>query len=234
MTDSAPQLEMPSPLHLVRETVASFSTDKSKSSVATLDSQTLIDLGLILTDKDRDDADALIWLIEDLGDVPISRSAFYRFACEFKDRYKAIVKKYREQLAKLSIEHATDGKFENMAAVLKNQLARLMAQKVIDTDDLAELQGRELGAIIALLDGWGRGKFKSAELTIKQQKLESDMAKRDQEIEKLKFDLDERKRQLAAKVNEAKREIEGATDTTGKVTRQSVFDQLDKIMKGEA
>lgn len=179
-----------------------------------LDKSTLVDVGLSLVDRQRHNIEAYEIVCRDMGDEAISQSAFYRFASEFKTRYDRIRKKYRERLARLSIDQATSGQAEGMAAVLKTQLFRLMAEKVVDTDDLAQLQGRELATIVSMIDSWTRAKDRDREFVLKSAESEQRAAKAEAELALVQQRLDRLPEQVKL-LRQRIDEIEGAIERGG-------------------
>lgn len=238
MTDTAinpaaAAASMPSTLDLVRETVESFDTQPTKSSVIELDRQTLFDLGIILVDKDRHAADGLAWLVKEFGEEAISRSAYYRFVPEFRERFNLIRRRYREKLARLTIDQATRGMDGELRDVLQVNLTRLMAEKIVDTNDLAQLDGKELNAIVSMLDGWTRATHKDRELSLKEQDserkaaiLEADLQKATAELALTRQKIDRLPEQLKA-LQKRLESIEGAV-SAGKKVDATIFAEIKR------
>lgn len=197
---------IPGPLQRVTEVVDSYATDKSRSSLLGVDRQQLIDVGLVLVEPDRPIGDGLKLLDQELGEGAVSRSAYYRFAADFRDRYAALTAAYKRkarELAELAIDEATGGQQDGLATVIKTQLLRLSAEGLITADDLREFSGKHLSAVISLLDGHTQAKFRAEELRLKAEdaerkaaKLEADLAKLEQHVEKLRLDNQRRQDEL--------------------------------------
>lgn len=204
---------IPGVLQRVREVVESYATDKSPSSVLGFDQQTLIDLGLILVDPERAIGDGLTWLGAEFPDEPISKSAFYRFAADFRDRYQALTAKYRRdacRLAEAAIDAVTaGGKQDDLAGVIKTQFMRLAAEGLLTADDIREFDGRTLGQMISILDSHTNVKFKLQEMQLKREdaerkatKLEADLTAKDREWELKRSRIDDQLKQLREQVDE--------------------------------
>jgi len=235
MSNTTPQPAMPSPRELVAETVDCFDVDKSKSSVLALDRPMLIDVGLILVDRERPDLDGYQHIIEELADeFAVSRSAYFRWASDFRHRFSAVRQTHRQRLAKLSIEHATQGRTDDTAQLLIAQMMRLAAERAVDADDLAQLEGKELSSIIAMIDGWSRGKHNQAKLDLTQQQHEQRAEKLQAEIEKLQIDNEQRRQQLVAAEREVKAKVEEQAKQGKSFTREDVIAMISKITKGDA
>jgi len=183
--------KMPGKIDMVIETVDSFATDKSRSTVVGIDKPLQIDLGLILIDPERPIGDGLQFLNDEIGEGHISQSAFYRFATEFRDRYERIVARYRSQalrIAELAIDEATAGRQDNMATVLKTQLLRLASEKAVTADDLGAFQGKQLSSVISLIDGHTRALMSAKEFELKVEEHERKAEKLEADIERIKAD----------------------------------------------
>lgn len=242
MTDSLPQSEsagtapiagMPSTLDLVRETVESFAIAPSKSTVIALDAQTLIDLGVILVDKDCNAADGLVWLVKEFGEEAISRSAYYRFVPEFRQRFSGIRARYRERLARLAIDQVTRGTQGELRDVLQVHLTRLMAEKIVDTNDLAQLEGKELSTIVTMLDGWTRAGHKDRELSLKEQDSERKAAKLEADLQKANAEvalLQQRLSRLPDQLKALQKRLESAevAAAAGKKVDAAVFAEIKR------
>jgi hypothetical protein len=195
---------MPAVSAMVAETLDTFGTDKSRSSLLDLDRQVLEAVSMLVVDKDHNLNDGLALLREQLAEAAPSQSAYYRFAADLRDRFDEIRRRYRTRLVRLAVEDSTAGN-EDLANVLTSQVLRLCAERAVDADDLGQLEGRELGGMIAVIDGWTKARFKGRELELKAaeaegkaQKLEAELALARQRLDDLPRRVREIERQLKA------------------------------------
>ena len=225
---------MPSDVTLVREAVDSFDTEPSRSRLMGVEKPMLVELGLIIVDKDRHAHEGFEHMAAEFGDAAVRKSAYYEFVAEFRSRFDRIRRRYRERLARLNIEHATKGHGDDMASVLQVQLMRLLAEKAVGTDDLAQLEGKELGAMIAMIDGWTRAAMKREEIDLKVAEGERKAAKLEEDLRKLRIENDQREERRKQAAEKAKGDVDRIANQKGEITRADVLQMIDSIMKGEA
>jgi len=242
-TAAAPtRLAMPARADLVSEAIARLDTAGLRSQLLALDSRTLADLGLRLTDRNWSVLEAVRWLNIELGHSPdddmpsggIDKNAVYRFAAHFRRLYAQVRAEHARRIARLSVEAACDGEIASMARVAQSRLMDLVAERLVETDNLEELTGSEMSAAIATVDAWARGQIKREELALK-------MAESERRARKLEADLQVTQARLAAlggrvkaAAEEARRDVRAAAADSrdGRLSVDEVYQALDRAMKG--
>jgi len=194
----------------------------------------LVELGVIIVDGKRSAHEGFDHMVAEFGDAAVRKSAYYEFVSEFRSRFDRVRRRYRERLARLSIETATAGRRDDMASVLQVQLMRLLAEKAVSTDDLAQLEGKELGAMISMIDGWSRAGMKREEIDLKIAEGDRKAVKLEEELRKLRIENDQREERRKQAAEKAKGDVERITKHKGDLTREDVLQMIDSIMKGEA
>lgn len=232
---------MPAKPDLVAETIKRFDTAGLRSQLLKLDTPTLEALGLLLTDRERTIADAVKWLADELGEDAVNQRAVYRFAEHFRRLFGQVRSEHARRIARLSVADATGEHVGTMHQVATAQLVNLVTEKLVETDNLEQLSGTELSAMIATLDGLTRAKLKEQELALKvadgerkAQKLASDLEKLEQQITTMRLDNERRQREIERAGAAAKQQAEEKAKVSGgAISREEVYELIDKVMKGE-
>lgn len=230
---------MPARPVLVREAIARFDTAGLRSQLLKLDTVTLEALGALLADRKQTVADAVRWLEAELGEegeVGVNKNAVYRFSDHFRRLYGQVRGEHARRIARLSVEHATAGRVGAMARVAGARLVDLVTEKLLDTDDLEQLSGRELAGVIATLEGVSKADFKAQELALKTAEAEQRAQKLAAELDRIKLDLEQRRSRLHAAAGQAKAEADRKAQQSGhnSISREDVYRMIDQVMKGEA
>jgi uncharacterized small protein (DUF1192 family) len=228
-------LVMPPKGLLVHETIKRFDVAGLRSQLLKLDTVTLEDLGLRLVNRELTIADALRWLSDELGgEDAVNKNAVYRFAEHFRRIYDQVRAEHARRIARLRVEDATAGHVETMSRVATARMVDLVTERLVETSNLEELDGKQIGAIIATLEGLSKADFKRQELALKAAESEQRVAKLAAEIEKLKADAERRDIERQRAAAHAKATAQSKSEQTGTVTREEVFRLIDQVMRGEA
>lgn len=197
---------MPSRTALVDEALRRLETAGLRSKLLELDSATLRDLAIRLTDMKLTVADAYRWLNESLGGDDTSGgqvvddNAVYRFAANFRQLYRQVQSEHARRLVRLSIDQATHGNVTAQAQVAQARLIELVAEKLVETDNLEDLSSKDLAGVIATVDAWTKGQIKAAELELKREQAEHRAAKLEADIERMQREQARKDRQIEERV----------------------------------
>jgi hypothetical protein len=190
MAETPSQLAMPPRIELVREAVARFDTAGLRSQLLKLDQKTLEDLGLRLTDRQISVRQAWEWLNNELGGI--DDNAVYRFADHFRRLYQQVRGEHARRIARLSVDQATAGNVGAMHKVANARLIELVTAKLVETDNLEDLDPKEVMNLIVALDAHSKVELKREELLVKvaaseraRLKLQSDLVKAQLERQQL-------------------------------------------------
>lgn len=246
MTQTPSSITMPAKPQLVAEAVARLDVLGLRSGLMELDTRTLTDLGMQLTDRKVTVRDAGKWLNKELGgtdDEPVvPERNVYRYAENFRKVYGQVRSEHARRVARLSVENATEGNVATMAKVATQRLVDLVAEKLTETDNLEELSATELSAAISTLDGLNKHKIKEAELALKTAegerkaaRLEADLAKMQAQLQQLQAENEAREAARRKAADTARQTLDTVSGKSGgTVTRQQVLEILDAVMKGDA
>jgi hypothetical protein len=196
MAEKAEKLAMPPRIELVREAVARFDTAGLRSQLLKLDTSTLENLGLRLTDREISVRQTWEWLNKDLGgtaDEPaIDDNAVYRFSDHFRRLYQQVRGEHARRIARLSVDEATASNVQSMHKVANARLIELVTERLVATDNLEELEAKEVMNLIVALDAHSKVELKREELLVKvaaseraRLKLQSDLVKAQLERQQL-------------------------------------------------
>ncbi len=168
---------MPARTELVAEAIARLDTAGLRSQLLELDTPTLRDLGLWLTDREMTVAQAHRLLCDALGqdggkgpadgEDSVDYKAVHRFAANFRGIYQQVRAEHARRIARLSVADATQGNVDLQARVLQSRLMELVAEKVVETSNLEELSGSEISAVIQTAMGYSNAQLKREELALK-------------------------------------------------------------------
>ncbi len=200
MAEAAANLSMPSKVAMVDETIARFDTAGVRSQLLALDGATLRGLGLMLTDKAVTVLEAYLWLEKECGgtveEPAYNKNAVYRLAEHFRRIYAQVRREHAQRLARLTVEHATEGNVAAMQQVAHNRLSELLAERLVESDSLEDLTPSELGAMISAQANYQAGQLELAKLKLKQAedlrkatKLEDDLKTSELKRQELADDL---------------------------------------------
>lgn len=185
---------MPSRAELVTESIGRLDTAGVRSQLVELDTVTLHDLCLRITDRAVKIAEAHKWLNTELGgddaNQIVDDNAVYRFAANYRPIYDQVRAEHARRVARLSVEHATAGNVEAMHRVGMTRLVDLVTEKLVETNNIEDLSGNELGAMIATLQGITKANIKREELALKAAESEQRVAKLEAESALLRQRLD--------------------------------------------
>ena len=137
-------------------------------------------------------------------------------------------------MARLSVAHATDGNISAMTRLARNRLAELVAEKLVAVDSIDDVD-KQVGRLASVVADAETARIKTDELGLKRQDLQRRLDESEAKLERARLDLDERKRQLEASINAAKKTVQGAVEGGSKsMDAGDVIAILDRVMKGEA
>lgn len=129
----------------VREALLRFETcTKRPGTMLSLSQDTLFEIGLLLSDPKLSMLDAwkqtneLLGPGEDGGEA-VTRSTFYRFGDRFKALLGQVTAEYAQRKIRLTVANATDDNIAKLNKLSRHRFAELLAEKLVDTDDLDEI-----------------------------------------------------------------------------------------------
>lgn len=229
MTEQPSNITMPPRSQIVTEAVARLDVMGLRSGVLELDTQTLIDLGLLLTDRKVTVRDAGKWLNKELNgseDEPVvPERNLYRYADSFRRVYGQVRAEHARRIARLTVDHAGQGNVDRMSLVATQRLTDLIAEKLVETDNLEELSGTELSAAITTLQGLAHQRIKQAELALKQAEGERKAARLEADLAKIKSDIQARNADLSRRIAEITKRVDAMSTATaqGKTITPTIF-----------
>lgn len=240
-TPSTVTLQMPPRTSLVAEAIGRLATAGVRSQLLNVDEWTMHDLGMRLTDRSLTVAAAHRWINQELGAAEgsevIDDNAVYRFAEHFRRIYGQVEAEHRHRIARLTVEHATDGNIQAMTRVARARLASLVAERLVDANSVEDIES-SLPRLAAAINDAERMAFDTQQLQLKQAEGERKQLKLEADLQTANL----RAQELQRKLDEASAKFRQAVDakaeqnaTQGKqLTREDVYELLDKVMKGEA
>lgn len=217
-------LRMPSTADLVAETVDTFETQKCKARIVGLDRGTLISIGIQLIERDIPTVEVWRCLTKEHGEDVCSRSAWFVYAAEFRERFDRVRKAHRNRIARLTVGDATDGQVNDMARMIQFNLVSLMAERVADAQTLENLTGKDQQAMMIMLDNLTRAAQKERELELKADESERKAAKLEEDLKKSEL----QRRQMLQKIEEYTRQVEEtikskqSSRTSDKITPEEI------------
>lgn len=233
-------LVMPPREQLVAEAVARLDTAGVRSKALSFDTPTLRDLCLRLTDRKVTVKDAHAWLNKELGaDLAagdtqlVDDNVLYRFADNFRRIYGQVRREHASRVARLTVDHATDGNIRNMTRVARNRLAEMTAERLVSADNLDDLGAAEINAALSAVQLSLRAEFDTAKLELDRRTAEQRAEKLEAEIEKIRGDqarkdsqIEERVKALQARIDELSKRAQ-----SGKSIDPAVFARIrDELM----
>lgn len=229
----ANNLTMPSPIDLVKQTVDSYSVDRSKSPLAGLAPATLLAVGLMLVDTSKTISDALAALYEDEGEDVCSRSAFYNFASDFRVRFDRVRKDHRARIARLTAGDITDGQLKSQTDLIKARLIGLLAERSVDVATLENLNTRDLNAMLQLTRMIDEGDRDNRALQLKAEDSERKQAKLEADLEEAQLKRD----RLQQQIDEFTRKVEdtvraASVGNNGPVLTPEVITEIRRAVLG--
>ncbi|MEO0966229.1 MAG: hypothetical protein AAFY08_14060 [Planctomycetota bacterium] len=244
---------VPSRPRLVDEALARFEVLGIRSRLLGLDSATLRDLGLRLVTPPRNVAAVHRWLNAELGvsdeavaegreagEGGVDDNALHRFDAHFRKTYEQVRREHARRVARLTVEHATDGNIRSMTRVAQLRLVELTAEKLVEAENFDDLGKAVNAAMFAVKFAQDRDlavadfERKQRETSAKLELAEKRTAKLEAEVARLNQDIEERQRRLDAAVTQAKAQVAEEGEETGIVDADTVIEILDRVMKGQA
>lgn len=233
MTDEQQTISMPAKPAMVHETVKRFDAAGLRSQLLELDTVTLEALGLMLVDRESNVHQAYKWLNAELGGTDeeplVDHKAVYRFAAHFRRLYEQVRREHARRIARLRVQDATQGNVDQMATVLQHGLVEHLAEKIVSTDDVGDLSGRELGAMVSTLDGLTKAKHKEQELRLKA-------AEAERKAEQAAAELRIKQQRIEDRVRSLQKRIDDLSTRTqkGESIDPAVFSQIREELAGLA
>jgi hypothetical protein len=168
---------MPDRVDLVKEAIARFDTLGMRSQLLALDTPTLEDLGLLLSDREISVREAWVRLNKALGvDVTapggeageaVDIRAVYRWAEKFRPVYAQVRAEHARRIARLSVAAATGEQADAMTRVAQARVTELLAEKLVEANSIEELSSSQVAATLMMVDGWTKAGLKREELALK-------------------------------------------------------------------
>ena len=216
---------MPDRSQRVRETMLRFeSMSRRPSSMLALDDDQLFQVGMFLSERELSISDAWLETNALLGpDEEVPRSTFYNFADRFKSTLRQVTAEYAQRRARLSVSNATDDSIRNMTKLARHRFVELLAEKLVSTDDLAEIDRymSKMGALLADSERAQLGEEKleldrlNYERLVRETRAKLDLSEQrveqmQQDAERKRARIDERLSQLQSRIESlAKRAARG-------------------------
>ena len=230
---------MPSRSDLVAEALARFDTSPRKNSLLELDTVTLSDLGLRLTDRSSPAADAYRWLSTELGgseDSPaVSNGAFYRFCEVFREMYDQVRAEHARQLARLNVDRATDGNITNMTRLARLRLVEMAAEELVAADGIDDVE-KTVSKLAGVIADAEATQHRAGELDIKRRNLERQIEETEAKNAKLQQEYQLREQ----RIEERLKALQTQLDQLAKRARQgesidpAIFDRIRDELTGVA
>lgn len=202
---------------MVEETIERLHNQGKRSQLHGLDSVTLKDMCMRLTDRSfGTTADVYRWLNKELGgtdeEPAIDDNAVYRYAQSFRQTFNGIRKEHTYRMAKLTVDESTGGDIENMTKLAQLRLVELVTEQLLGADDVSsDLTPNEVRNAYAIINNAQVNQRddvkleKAVELADQRiANLEADLNKKNLEIKEKQDKLDKAKAELEALENQAK------------------------------
>lgn len=210
-------LEMPDRSQRVREALLRFETLTTRpSTMMALSDEQLYEIGLLLSDRELSIADALRESNASLGlEEPITRRTFYRFADKFKKLLGQVTAEYAQRCVRLTVANATDDNIAKLNRVSRHRYAELLAEKLVDTDDLVEIE-RYMGKMSSFLAEAERARQADERIELDQldyeRRLSDTRSKLDlseHRVEQMKQDAADKKAKINERLSQLQTQIDG-------------------------
>ncbi len=223
-------LRMPSREERVRQVVDRLDTMGLRSKLVELDTPTLVDLGMRLSDRTLTTADAHRWLNTELGgdeeNQVVDDNQVYRFAAHFKRIYSQVTSEHARRIVKLNVAHATDANIETMAKVAQHQLVELTTEKLIDADNLDDFTAQQFGLLLSSVGQQLKTQHDTAKLALEARladqraaKLEAEVTRLRQRIEEDRREAEQQRAAQAKAIEEAQRAVDDGADSGAVVSK---------------
>ncbi|MBI1369040.1 MAG: DUF3486 family protein [Planctomycetes bacterium] len=233
MTDAIAHTGMPSRPELVAMAIGRLDTAGIRSQMLELDGATLRDLCIRLVDRAVSVAMAHDWLNKELGgdeeNQVVDDNAVYRFSKHFRRLYDQVRSEVARSVMRSKVLGADDATIRNMTRAAQHMLIEAATERMLDRD-VEEIDPKELNTLALVVRRAQATQVAQDALEISKREAEQRAEKLATEIERLKLDLDQRRRAIES----AKKIVETKADATdGRMTKADILDVLDKAMKGE-
>jgi chaperonin cofactor prefoldin len=221
MTEAAANIPtMPDRSQRVREALLRFEQVSDRpSTLLKLDQVTLFEVGLLLSDPKLSIAEAWRESNAVLGVAPdaepiIARSSFYRFADRFKALLGQVTAEHAQRRARLSVASATDDNVRNMTRLSRHRFVELLAEKLVSTDDLGEIE-KYMSKMSALLADAERAQLAGEKLELDRlnyerlvQETRSKLEVAEQRIEQMQADAERKRSRIDERLSQLQSHIE--------------------------
>lgn len=225
MSQAAEQTRVPSRPELVDEALKRFDVAGVRSQLLDLDTQTLRDLGLRLTDRKVTVSQAWKWLNGELGgtdeEPAVDDNAVYRFTNHFRRLFSQVRAEHARRVARLSVADATDENIGQMTRLAQHRLVELTAEKLVEADNFEDLDNKQINAVMFAVKFAQEHQENAEKIELKRQEAESKAEKRAEEVRVLRQKIDglpDRIKRLEGRLKEAEAAVEG-----GKTVDRTLF-----------
>ncbi|MEM6258020.1 MAG: hypothetical protein AAGI37_06865 [Planctomycetota bacterium] len=226
------KLAMPPMEDLAVETIQRLIAKPYTSSVMKLSRPVLNELGRRLLEPGVETSRVIEWVHTKKADLP--ERNIYRFAQYFRETFKLVWAGWADKLLITELSSDPDYQVDDLQRLIKNRVTTLVAQEVM-TSSPEDLDTSRLNTVLSMVTAADKGQLEREKLLLLQGQAEHRAAKAEAETEKLRMDIEARKREHQRSIEDAKKTVQSKVESGSKaMDADDVIALLDKVMKGEA
>lgn len=162
---------MPSTAAIIAEAVEDMDLH-SRHKLSGLGPDVMRGVATMILTPGLDQKDALAALWEEHGDDAVSRSGFYNWAADFRERFGKARNRYRRKAIEAQTQRPTPGNAAVSVARIKSRLLNMAASELAGADDLGDLKDSELSSTLAMVESISRNEAREREADLKARDLE--------------------------------------------------------------
>lgn len=182
MSEAPAEFVMPSTATIIAQVVDDMDLH-SRHKLSGLGPAVMRGVATMILTPGLDQKDALAALWEEHGEESVSRSGFYNWAADFRERFGKARNRYRRKAVEAEASRPVAGNLTLSVTRIKSRLLSMAARELADADDLGDLKDSELSSTLAMVESISRNEAREREADLKSRDLERKLAESERQAQ---------------------------------------------------